>query len=39
MYAIFKVQSFNNTLTNDIFDSFEQLGPGFSVTKNSFDLL
>ena len=27
IYAIFKDQSFNNTLTNDIV-SFEQLGPG-----------
>ena len=28
VYAIFKDQSFNDTLTNDIV-SFEQLGPGF----------
>ena len=27
VYAIFKDQSFNDTLTNDIV-SFEQLGPG-----------
>ena len=27
IYAIFNVQSFNDTLTNDII-SFEQLGPG-----------
>ena len=28
VYAIFNVQSFNDTLTNNIV-SFEQLGPGF----------
>ena len=28
VYAIFKDQCFNDTLTNDIF-SFEQMGPGF----------
>ena len=31
VYAIFDDQNFNDTLTNDIV-SFEQLGPGFSVT-------
>ena len=29
--AIFNVQSFNDTLTNDIV-SFEQLGPGFDIS-------
>ena len=38
MYAIFNDQSFNDTLTNDIF-SFEQLGPGWSGAKNQTENL
>ena len=33
IYAIFNDQSFNNTLTNDIF-SFEQLGPDFDLARD-----
>ena len=37
VYAIFNDHSFNDTLTNDIFNNFEQLGPDVLVCNGSQD--